>query len=261
MTGGYASGKGKDSTVKKRNVLRSIAGYLLVMLIAAGSFCSTCAYASDNPTYMVGKTGSLELTMKYKDSGAEKPMHGGKLAIYLVGAAADNNGNQYFDVTQGKFASNAEVKKIPDMDSSKLDSQNAAISKALDKIAGNAKADKEQAIQDGKVKFTDLPAGLYFVKQTAASDEKLTMPSFLISVPDSKGNLEVTASPKTSVSKPPKTTPPPDTPNNPPPKTTTPPPKLPQTGQLWWPVPFLAAGGILLILIGILKRMRAANMA
>lgn len=31
-------------------------------------------------------------------------------------------------------------------------------------------------------------------------------------------------------------------------------PTLPQTGQLWWPVPVLVAGGLLLIVIGLLRR-------
>lgn len=32
------------------------------------------------------------------------------------------------------------------------------------------------------------------------------------------------------------------------------PPGLPQTGQLWWPVPVLLAGGLLLIMIGVIRR-------
>jgi len=44
----------------------------------------------------------------------------------------------------------------------------------------------------------------------------------------------------------PQPTPPPDdTPDN---------PKLPQTGQLWWPVPMLISLGLLLIVIGLLRR-------
>ena len=35
-----------------------------------------------------------------------------------------------------------------------------------------------------------------------------------------------------------------------------PPPKLPQTGMLWWPVPLLASGGLLLIVIGLIVRRR-----
>jgi len=32
------------------------------------------------------------------------------------------------------------------------------------------------------------------------------------------------------------------------------PPKLPQTGQVWWPVPLLISGGIVLILLGVVRR-------
>lgn len=38
-------------------------------------------------------------------------------------------------------------------------------------------------------------------------------------------------------------------------------PKLPQTGQLWWPVPALVSAGLLLILAGLLRRRGAADEA
>ena len=51
----------------------------------------------------------------------------------------------------------------------------------------------------------------------------------------------------------PRPTPPPNAPT-PTPKPTTPPEKLPQTGQLWWPVPMLIFAGLLLIVIGLIRR-------
>lgn len=36
-------------------------------------------------------------------------------------------------------------------------------------------------------------------------------------------------------------------------------PKLPQTGQLWWPVPVLIAAGLLFVVIGLLRRRGAAD--
>ncbi len=36
-------------------------------------------------------------------------------------------------------------------------------------------------------------------------------------------------------------------------------PSLPQTGQLWWPVPVLTAGGLLLIVLGLLRRRGAED--
>ena len=47
-----------------------------------------------------------------------------------------------------------------------------------------------------------------------------------------------------------------DIPDEPP---TPPKPTLPQTGQLWWPVPVLIAAGLLFVVIGLLRRRGAAD--
>ena len=46
---------------------------------------------------------------------------------------------------------------------------------------------------------------------------------------------------------------------NTPDKPRTPGGKLPQTGQLWWPVPWLALGGIIMILLGCMMRRRESE--
>ena len=35
--------------------------------------------------------------------------------------------------------------------------------------------------------------------------------------------------------------------------------KLPQTGQLWWPVPVLACGGLGCIVVGLIRKRRAGD--
>ena len=47
--------------------------------------------------------------------------------------------------------------------------------------------------------------------------------------------------------------------DDPPPPTPTPTPKLPQTGQLWWPVPVLAGIGIAAFLLGLSRRRRESD--
>lgn len=47
--------------------------------------------------------------------------------------------------------------------------------------------------------------------------------------------------------------------SKPPAGTTPTEPKLPQTGQLWWPVPLLLMGGLLFILVGLFCRKRKEN--
>ncbi len=244
------------------SVRRTVLSILLILITAVGMFPNMQAAASDTPDwYMVGKTGSLDLTLTYKKSGNVTKMNGGTIAIYTVAVAADDGGNQVFDITQGKFADLTKVQQIPGMDTATLESKNASISKDIDKASESVEPDATQTISNGKVSFSNLQTGLYFIKQTKVSDDKLVMTSFLISIPDSDGNLAVSAAPKPTISKiPDGDTPPGDTPPGNTPPSTTPPSRLPQTGQLWWPVPFLAAGGILLILAGMLKKMRAANM-
>lgn len=58
-------------------------------------------------------------------------------------------------------------------------------------------------------------------------------------------------------------TPPPDTPPTPSdtPSDTPKQPTLPQTGQLWWPVPLLTAAGLLLIVAGLVRRRGTADEA
>ena len=36
-------------------------------------------------------------------------------------------------------------------------------------------------------------------------------------------------------------------------------PGLPQTGQLWWPVPLLAAAGLVCLILGVLSRKRSRH--
>lgn len=103
---------------------------------------------------------------------------------------------------------------------------------------------KETFEKEGVYYFTDLPTGLYLVVQTKAAKKYGTMSPFLVSVPyldDGEYVYKVTAASKTELLKETKPTKPP---------TGTTPTKLPQTGQLSWPIPVLASGGMLLFALG-----------
>lgn len=103
-------------------------------------------------------------------------------------------------------------------------------------------------IRGGEAVFMDLEAGLYLVMQhrTDAVDGFLPIMPYLISVPylaDEEFSMDVVAAPKVPMETKPTrpTEPPPTRPND---------PHLPQTGQLNWPVPMLAVGGLTLFLVG-----------
>ena len=72
---------------------------------------------------------------------------------------------------------------------------------------------------------------------------ELTPEGYTVSITQESGTFVVTNTPKQ-----PSVTPPTDQPKE---------PTLPQTGELWWPVPVLAAAGLLLIAAGAGKKRKA----
>ena len=118
------------------------------------------------------------------------------------------------------------------------------------------------AVANGTCKFENLTPGLYLVRQGNASDGGVKINPFLVSIPGKDGSYDVVGAPKKGVvvpvtpTPPSKTTPTP-TPGNPP---STSKKVLPQTGQLWWPVPVLCAAGLALVIGGfMLKRKKLGN--
>ena len=115
-------------------------------------------------------------------------------------------------------------------------------------------AAKEQGIEgqtqtvaaDGMVIFDNLPEGTYLIYQRTSASGYSKIAPFLITLPAKIGNeiyYHVDASPKVELDKLPQ----PDSPEKPSvPKGD----KLPQTGQLNWPIPVLSVTGLLLFAIG-----------
>lgn len=107
--------------------------------------------------------------------------------------------------------------------------------------------------EDAKVIVTDLPAGLYLVSQVTPAEGYSPFRPFLVSVPAMENGeyiFDVDATPKLELKK---STPPPPPPE-PPAK------KLPQTGQLWWPVLVLAAAGSFFVFLGTIKNRKSKSM-
>ena len=205
-----------------------------------------------------------------------KGMEGGNVALYKVAGVKQEDANYIYDVSKGDFPDSDTAKRIPGMSESELDKQNPTLSAILVKEADTKKLSPRTAsINGGKAAFKDLSVGLYLLYQTTASKDGKKLTPFLLSVPqrDPKTGAEiyaVSAAPKSGI-----TTPPPSvTPSHTPTPTHTPWPTytphypivtytpgksyvyLPQTGQLWWPVPVLAALGVVLVISGLLLRRR-----
>lgn len=188
--------------------------------------------ASAHEVPQEGRKGSITLTMKYQ--GAAVP--GGELTLYRVGEVSENDGNYDF-VPTAEFS--GCVTEFEDITS-------AALAKQL---ADYAKTDWAVAVKtadgNGRVKFEDLEQGLYLLVQTKAAEGYEGIAPFLVSVPqyvDGKYVYDVDAASKmeTLQPEPEETTVPTSPPDD----------KLPQTGQLNWPVPVLICSGLLFLTLG-----------
>lgn len=181
------------------------------------------------------RPGSLTFVMQWKD----RPLNSGSLTLYRVGAIA-NDGGDYFFVL------------IPELQDSGLSLENlesASLPGQLEELAVEHGLTPISApIRSGEAAFTDLLPGLYVVSQTEgdACDGFMPIHPFLISLPHWDGSAYVydrTAQPKVSLEEKP-------TEPSEPPETVPPDSKLPQTGQLNWPVPVLAVSGLAFLLAG-----------
>lgn len=247
--------------------LTAIFASAVLMMGAAVPVFATESAASGNWPVETGKTDcSIKLTLKYKESGTntEKNMTNGDLSLYTVATVKEENGYS-FDITGGSFASSEAVKGIPDMDSKALDEKNAEIAKALEKgIVEKSIVDVEVkqkvTVADGACKFENLTPGLYLVMQSNASDGGVKINPFLVSIPGENGSYNIDATPKTEIVVPPTTTPkgtPTPTPGKPnTPSSSSSKSVLPQTGQLWWPIPVLCGFGLALVIGGFMLKKK-----
>lgn len=191
---------------------------------AEGSAGSDPAAAVSGDT---GELGSIELILKYTDksTNTRKSLTNGALSIYNV----------------------TDLRDWSRMTSAQLDEQNQTLAgDFLNNELKDAAPLSTQDIKSGKVKFENLPRGMYLICQSKLSDGEKKILPFLMSVPDKNGNMNISASPKPGI----ETEKTPDKPKTPG-KT-----KLPQTGLVLWPVFMLVAGGLLLILAGTWLRRR-----
>jgi len=198
----------------------------------------------------VDKKGSVQITMK--DPDTENGIPGGTLTLYRVAEVQVDDGNYFFTFT-GDFSGcklsleNIQSQQlVKDLESWVKQKKLTGMEKSIDK--------------DGFVCFLDLELGLYLAIQGNAAEGYYAVNSFLVTVPTmGKGEwiYKVDATPKAEVKKAP------DSPDSPgpsnPPESSNPPEtippitplgKLPQTGQLNWPIPVMTVIGLTLFAFG-----------
>ena len=184
----------------------------------------------------LSRNGSITFSMQYE----EQPMNGGYLSIYQVGTIDKQSGKLLFSFIEELADSGLSLTNLND---AKLAEQLA------DLVAKSSLSAKREPIDNGKVTFLNLKPGLYLITQRSedVSPNFYPINSFLISLPkweDGTYIYDITGEPKNMPEAKPEV---PDVPNEP---NVPNEPGLPQTGQMNWPVPIMAIGGIAVFMLG-----------
>ena len=183
--------------------------------------------------------GSISVTLK--DAKENKVLTNGNITLYQVAKAEIKDGNIDYLYTNGFENCQIQLNNLQDSElahqlENKITSSMQSITKPIDK--------------KGNVKYVNLTTGLYLVVQTQATTGYEKIKSFLVTIPlqiDGKWTYNVDASPKVNVIS--KT----NSSKKPEKKPTE--KRLPQTGQLSWPIPVMCISGLIFFSIGwILKR-------
>ena len=209
---------------------------LLLILALLGSVCAAVS-ADQMPDH--SRTGSISVSMAYLG----EPVPGGNLMLYKV--ADVSHEDAVFVYTEAFSGCEMSLEDIQDP---MLALELEAIAREQELVGTTKNMD-----ENGRAKFENLTIGLYLLVQTEPAPGYNKVNPFLVSLPGQREGAyiyDVDASPKVALE--PEETEPTETTE--PTVPTTKPPSLPQTGQLSWPVPVLAIGGLILLCVGWLLR-------
>lgn len=188
------------------------------------------AYAHDVPVDT--SDCSIEVIVRYDG----KNVNGGTLTAIRIGYVDENDGNYFFRQELTDI-------RLEDIGTSGAPAVQEKFYK--DNKSSYSFYTQTQSVKDGKATFTGLTTGLYLVIQNKAATGYSKMDPFLVTVPyleDGKYQYDVTVQSKLALEREPE-------PTKAPPSSSSG-SKLPQTGQLNWPVPFMAVAGLTVFAVG-----------
>ena len=138
------------------------------------------------------RLGTVSVTLM--DQDGKTPIVGAELSLYHVATVNLNSKNNLSYTFTNLFEGCGAVLDDP------------TLSVKLDAFVDDHSVSAEKLVTDayGKASFTDLPLGLYFVKQTNSVEGYAPCASFLVTVPNENTNgyvYDVNASPKTDVAR------------------------------------------------------------
>ena len=213
--------------------------FLLILCLSA-VFCL--------PTVAAALQGSLELRCSIERENNTVLLAGDEYALCMVATLEETQGElQYQTLPAYSFADCDWVQ----CSASQLREKALQLAPVAQKRADYAAIQKTDT--NGVAVFRDVPPGLYLVLRTKPAPENTVYTSdpFLVSIPtvvNDTAAYQVVAEPKYGWDTPsPGPTVPPSTPN----------PSLPQTGQLWWPLPVMIGLAVALMVAALACRKRS----
>ncbi len=140
----------------------------------------------------VDRVGSISVTLM--DQDGKTPIEGAELSLYQVATVRLNDRNNLSYSFTNTFEDCGCALDDP------------ALSVKLDAFVKDHSVSAEKLVTDahGNATFTNLPLGLYFIKQTSAVAGYALCTSFLVTVPNKSADgyvYDVNASPKTDIAK------------------------------------------------------------
>lgn len=250
-------------TNAKRKIIR-LAAFLLISVM--GLACFTAETFAEGTALDYRQKGSLAVALVASDT--EEGISGETLILYQVAAAAEVGGEDTVSLTEPFQESHVSLDTL-DLS----DTQAKKLAAALGEYVESHQVSGEKAVTnaEGEAQWSGLPLGVYLVVSAGSEGAYEAVDPFIVVVPDSVNGsylYDIKAAPKHGTVKPvtprvPETDDPeepvtPQKPDQPEEQPAQPPAveteKLPQTGQLWWPVPVLALSGAALVLLGRRRR-------
>lgn len=191
------------------------------------------------------------VTVELLSPDTSEAVSGGTMTLYKVAGARQEDEGFVFELTEDFAESGADLAGISESDAKAKE----LASKLESYVNRHELTGKSVAVdENGLAEWKDLEPGLYLIVNSSAAEGYEPVKAFLVAVPgywNGSYVYDVKASPKTgrmnaavhrtsvSVREAPVSE-----------------DMLPQTGQLWWPVPVLAFTGMLFVIFGWFRRRR-----
>ena len=167
-------------------------GRKILALLVALFMIPVSAIIASGEGFDSGRLGSISVTLV--EQGEQAPIVGAELSVYYIATASIHSDGALFYAFTNTFAEAGIAMDDPAL-ATKLDAFLAQ---------NQATAIRIYTDEDGKAVCSNLPVGLYFVRQTGAVEGYAPCAPFCVTVPvrnEDGYDYEVNASPKTHVAK------------------------------------------------------------